>query len=86
MLGFQNTKTFLLKDTLKIGQKNFLLLGTLRIQFLGLTLLVTYVMKKLLEVFTKRYCKKISQEKFRIEKVLKGKGDKLHVKLKTYDN
>ena len=32
MLGFQNTKTFLLKDTLKIGQK-FLLLAKLRIQF-----------------------------------------------------
>ena len=80
MLGFQNTKTFLLKDTLKIGQKNFLLLGTLRIQFLGVTLLVNYVIKKLLEVFMKRYCKKISQEKFRIEKGLKGKGDKLYVK------
>ena len=26
MLGFQNTKTFLLKDILKIGQKKFLLL------------------------------------------------------------
>ena len=28
----------------------------------------------------KRYCKKISQEKFRIEKGLKRKGDKLYVK------
>ena len=38
---FQNTKSFLLKYTLKIGQKKFLLLAKLRIQFLGLTLLVT---------------------------------------------
>ena len=29
---------------------------------------------------------KINQKKFRIEKVLKGKGDKLHVKWKGYDN
>ena len=36
MLGFQNTKTFLLKDTLKIGQKKFLL-AKLRIQFRGHT-------------------------------------------------
>ena len=36
MLGFQNTKTFLLKDTLKIGQK-FLLLAKLKIQFRGHT-------------------------------------------------
>ena len=35
MLQFQNTKTFLLKDTLQIGQK-FLLLLKLKIQFLGL--------------------------------------------------
>ena len=33
MLGFQNTKKFLLKDTLKIGQKKFLLLVKLKTQF-----------------------------------------------------
>ena len=43
-------------------------------------------MKKLLKVFTKKNCKKTSQEKFRIEKVLKRKGDKLYVKWKGYDN
>ena len=41
MSEYQNTKTFLLKDTLKIGQKKFLLLVKLKIQFLGLMLLVT---------------------------------------------
>ena len=41
MLEFQNTKTFLLKDTLQIGQKKFLLLVKLNIQFRGLMLLVT---------------------------------------------
>ena len=40
-LGFQSTKTFFLKDTRKIGQKTFLLLVKLQIQFLGLMLLVT---------------------------------------------
>ena len=39
MLEFQNIKTFLLKDILQIGQK-FLLLIKLKIQFLGLMLLV----------------------------------------------
>ena len=34
----------------------------------------------------KKNCKKTSQEKFRIEKVIKRKGDKLHVKWKRYDN
>ena len=37
MLGFQNTKNFLLKDTLKIGQKKFLWLVKLKTQFLGHT-------------------------------------------------
>ena len=41
MLEFQNTKTFLLKDTFQIGQKKFLLLVKLKMQFLGLMLLVT---------------------------------------------
>ena len=40
MLEFQNIKTFLLKDILQIGQKKFLLLIKLKIQFLGLILLV----------------------------------------------
>ena len=35
MLGFQNTKTFLLKDTVENGQKEFLLLLKLKIQFRG---------------------------------------------------
>ena len=36
-LGFKNTKTFLLKDTLEIGQKKFLLLVKLKTQFRGHT-------------------------------------------------
>ena len=41
MLEFQNIKTFLLKDILQIGQRKFFLLVKLKIQFLGLILLVT---------------------------------------------
>ena len=40
MLEFQNTKTFLLKDTLQIGWKKLLLSVGLKIQFGGLMLLV----------------------------------------------
>ena len=40
------------------------------------------MVKKLLEHFMKKNCKK----EFRIEKVLKRKGDKLYVKWKGYDN
>ena len=41
MLEYESTKTFLLKDVLKIGQKELLLLVKLKIQqFHGLMLLV----------------------------------------------
>ena len=36
--------------------------------------------------FYEKELQEISQEKFRIEKVLKRKGDKLYVKWKGYDN
>ena len=38
---YENTKTFLLKDTPKVGQKKFLLLVKLKTQFCGLMLLMT---------------------------------------------
>ena len=41
MLDFQNIKKILLKDIPQIGQKKFLLLAKLKIQFLGLMLLIT---------------------------------------------
>ena len=44
------------------------------------------MVKKLLEVFMKKNCKKTSQKEFRIEKVLKRKVDKLYAKWKGYDN
>ena len=36
--------------------------------------------------FYEKELQKTSQKEFRIEKVLKGKGDKLYVKWKTYNN
>ena len=59
---FLNIKTFFLKDVLQIGQKMFLLLVKLKIQFLGLMLLVVWMLKKLLEVFMKTNCKKLIQK------------------------
>ena len=47
-------------------------------------LLVILKVKKLLERFTKKNCKK--QREFRVEKVIKKTGDKLYVKWKGYDS
>ena len=82
MLGFENTKTFFLKNTHKIGQRKFLLLAKLRIQLNGYdlngeTIAGSFCVKEL---------QKTNQNKYRIEKVIKRKGDKLYVKQKGYDN
>ena len=42
--------------------------------------------KKLLEHATKKIAKKTNQKEFRVEKVIKRKGDKHYVKWKGYDN
>ena len=70
---------------LQIGQKKFLLLVKLK------TISWTYVVSdlnsgKIIESFYEKELQKASQEEFRIEKVLKRKGDKLYVKWKGYDN
>ena len=39
-----------------------------------------------MERFTKTNCKKTDQEEFRIEKVIKRKGDKMYVKWKGNNN
>ena len=39
-----------------------------------------------LEHFMKKELQKINQQEFRIEKVIKRKGDQLYVKWKGYDN
>ena len=69
------------KVTLQIGLKKFLWLKRLKILFLGYMLLVIDFIKKLLEHFTKKL-QKPNQKEFRVEKVIKRKGDKICVKWK----
>ena len=49
-------------------------------------LLMILMVKKLLVLFYENELQKTYQKKFRIEKVLKKKSDKLYVKWKGYDN
>ena len=71
MLEHQNTKTFLLKDMLKIGQK-FLSLVTLKIQFRGLVF-IDLNGEPISGTSYEKELQKTSQEKFRIEKVITEK-------------
>ena len=69
MLGFENTKRFLLSDIRKIGQKKLLLLVKLKIHFLGLMLLVTLMVNQLLEVFYEKVLQKTRQRKIQNRKI-----------------
>ena len=55
---YQNTKIFLLKYILKISQKKYLSLAKLKMQFHGLKLLGIWMVKKLMEFFMRKNCKK----------------------------
>ena len=71
LLEYLNIKTLLFQ----INPKKLLLLQKERILLLGHMLLVILKAKKFLEL------QKTFQQKFRVEKVLKKKGDKLGVKM-----
>ena len=70
---YQNTKKFLLRDILSIGQKKFLSLLKLKIQSRGPMLLVTWMVNLLLEVFMENNCKKLAKENSELQKYLKEK-------------
>ena len=49
-------------------------------------LLLTLTVKKLLERFTKKYCKKQIKKSLELKKVIKRKDDKLYIEWKAYDS
>ena len=63
LLEYQNAKTLLLKDTLKIGQKKFLLLAKLKIQFHVISDLNG---ESIIGSLYEKELQKTNQEKFRI--------------------
>ena len=70
-------KTFFENVTLQFVQKKFLWLKKLKIMYRGHEIVGTFYQKEL---------QKIIKKEFRIEKVIKRKGDKLFVKWKGYDS
>ena len=84
LLEYENIKTFLQKAIFQIGLKKFLLSQKLKTLCRGHMILGILKMKKLLELFMKKNCKKQIKKRFRDEKLIKRKGDKLYVKCKRY--
>ena len=69
-----------------VGQKNFLLLLKLKIQFHGLNVINDLNSEEIIGRFYDKEFQKTNQKELRLEKVLKRKGDKLYVKQKGYNN
>ena len=85
LLECPNIKIILQKVTFQIALKKFLVLRELK------TLCRGHVLSDLKgeEIFGTFYEKKLqktNQKRFRVEKVIKRKGDKLYVKQKGYDS
>ena len=70
----------------KIGQKKYSLLRKLRILCHEHILLVILMAKKLLALFYEKELQSTYQQEYRIERVIKKKGDELYVKWKGYNN
>ena len=84
LLECQNIKTFLQKVTLQ-SEEVFV------IKKVKNTVPWTYVIndlngEEIVGTFYEKELQKTNQKEFRIEKVIKRKGDKLYVKEKGYDN
>ena len=58
----------------------------LKRQLYGIMLLVVWIVEKNVGTFYEKEFQRTNQEEFRIEKVIKRKGNKLYVKWKGYDN
>ena len=85
MLEFQNRKTFFAKIYPPNWSEVFVVSGIKN------TVSWTYVVidlngEEIAGSFYEKELQKTAQKEFRKEKVLKGKGDKLYVKWKMYDN
>ena len=87
MLEFQSIKTFFAKGcTPNWSEEVFVVFNKIK-NTIPWTYIVSDLNGELITgSFYEKELQKASQEKFRIEKVLKRKGDELYVKWKGYDN
>ena len=74
----------MLKDTHQTGLKKFLLVK-LKIQFHA-HVINNLNGEEIIGTFYEKELQKTNQQEFRIEKVMKRKGDKLYVKWKDFDS
>ena len=86
MLEFQITKIFLLKGYKPNWSEEIFVIKQMKNTVPWKYVISDLNEKEIFGSFYERILQKTNQKEFRIEKVFKGKGDKLYVKWKGYDN
>ena len=76
----------MLKDTLQLGLKKFLWLKKVKNTVPWKYVIIDLNGEEIHGTFYEKELQKTNQQKFRIEKVIKKKGDKLYAKWKDYDS
>ena len=79
-------KKILQKAMFQISLKKLLLLQKLKILFPGHMLIRDLKGEEIVGTLYEKELQKTNQKEFRVEKVIKRKGDNLYVKWKCYDN
>ena len=86
MFEYQNTKMFLLKDISQILSEEVFVIKEVKNTVPWIYVISDLNGEEIIGAFYEKKLQKTNQEKFRIEKVIKKKGNKLCVKWKEYDN
>ena len=86
LLEYQNIKIFLQKVRLQIGLKKLLWLKKVKNAAPQTYVINDLNVEEIVGTFYEKELQKTNQKEFRIEKVIKKKGDKLYVKWKGYNN
>ena len=91
LLEYQNIKTFLPNAMFQIGLRTYWSEGIFRIKKFKSTVLWAYVFsdlkgKEIVGTFHEKELQKRNQNKFRVGKVIKKKGNKLYVKGKGHNS
>ena len=82
-LEYQNIKAFLQKVTLQIGLRNFLRLKKIKSTVLWTCVISDLKREEIGGTFYENELQKTNQIEFRVEKVIKRKGDEFYVKWKV---
>ena len=72
----------MLKDTLQVGQKKFFVVSKIKYTVPWTYVVNDLIGEEIIGTFYEKELLKTNQKEFRIEKVIKRKGDKLYVKWK----